>query len=494
MAMIAAGLALSAALIPGPGEVAGLRASLAAAFLSVAVFSLLSSYHEKRVEKTCEDDGRDAPAGTCVDPRRSGTEGAARTKARGTSPRESPGVSDRQEQAGDMSLRLEKLTEAHRDLLAHHRLTKMMLRSSRVDEVYEIFLRGVREGLGFSGAVIGVLGSDGMLSFQGAVDSAGGLTVRIHGGDGRSILARTFWKGDRSLVRSMDLEIHVPEDRQVIGDGPALLFPILPKTGLAGSEFRECRAAGCPDDGRGGERCWIARERLSPQRAAGGRQECVSCALFAPRALLVVRAAPGSRDVLPETLGSVVSLAGEASLALEVVSLYEEAKRMSVTDGLTGLVNYREFYQCVRRELERAKRYRRTISLLMIDLDDFKKFNDSFGHLAGDKALQKVADLLRRNARASDIVARYGGEEFGVIMPESTPSGALMLAERIKTEIANTDFMPQVPGGVHITVSVGIYSNEDGQISEDQFVNFADEAAYLAKNSGKNRVVVKSHA
>jgi diguanylate cyclase (GGDEF)-like protein len=114
--------------------------------------------------------------------------------------------------------------------------------------------------------------------------------------------------------------------------------------------------------------------------------------------------------------------------------------------------------------------------------------------LAGDLALRKISDLLRHCARTTDIVARYGGEEFAVILPESTSSGALMLAERIKTEVAIHNFLPQVPGEVHLTVSIGIYTAEEGAVTEDQIVSYADQAAYSAKDAGKNCVVVKTHA
>jgi diguanylate cyclase (GGDEF)-like protein len=169
-------------------------------------------------------------------------------------------------------------------------------------------------------------------------------------------------------------------------------------------------------------------------------------------------------------------------------------KIMSVTDGLTGLFNHREFYQALRRELERARRYRHTLSLLIIDVDDFKQFNDRYGHPAGDSALRRVAELLKRCARTTDILSRYGGEEFAVILPESTPAGALMVAERMKTEVGGHNFIPNSRYPVHLTVSIGIYSTEDGGVSEDQMVSLADEAAYLAKKSGKNRVVVKAIA
>ncbi len=142
--------------------------------------------------------------------------------------------------------------------------------------------------------------------------------------------------------------------------------------------------------------------------------------------------------------------------------------------------------------MERARRYRHALSLLMIDVDDFKQFNDRFGHPAGDSALRDIATILRRCARATDIIARYGGEEFTVILPESTPAGALMVAERIKSEISAHNFIPSAPKPVCLTVSIGIFNSDSGNVSEDQIVSYADEASYAAKKNGKNQVVVKA--
>jgi diguanylate cyclase (GGDEF)-like protein len=128
----------------------------------------------------------------------------------------------------------------------------------------------------------------------------------------------------------------------------------------------------------------------------------------------------------------------------------------------------------------------------MIDVDDFKRFNDRFGHPAGDFALREISDLLRKVARTTDILARYGGEEFAVILPESTPGGALMVAERIKSEVAGHNFIKNAKEQVYLTVSIGVYSAANGEISEDQIVSLADDASYTAKKSGKNRVVVKA--
>ena len=167
-------------------------------------------------------------------------------------------------------------------------------------------------------------------------------------------------------------------------------------------------------------------------------------------------------------------------------------ERSAITDGLTGLYNRPFFDASLRRELKRARRYGLAFSLVMLDLDDFKLVNDSHGHVVGDEALTRLAEVIRASVREIDVACRYGGEEFAVILPESTPGGALMVAERIKSEIAGYNFIINAIDPVHLTVSIGIYSSQSGNVSEDQMVSFADEASYTAKKSGKNQVVVKA--
>jgi diguanylate cyclase (GGDEF)-like protein len=402
------------------------------------------------------------------------------------------------EQQEVMDQRLEDQRKANQDLFTHHRSTKKMLQSLRTEEVLETFLKGVRDGLGFHGAALGVIDRDGYLVFHEDTDSDGGSLIRIPGWNGNSLLARTIWTNNYLLSLSLNEHTHVLEDRTLLGEGTSFLLPLIRKNGRKCSEVKSCGNVQCSSYPTSNPRCWVehsedctANNHVPPEER---RRACVQCEMFSPIALLALRNRPESRKISRETIVPVVNLANEASLALEMVDLHEQMRKMSITDGLTGLFNHREFYQQLRRELERARRYRHTVSLLIIDVDDFKRFNDRFGHLAGDLALRKIADLLRHCARATDVVARYGGEEFAVILPESTASGALMLAERIKTEVAVHNFLPQVPGEVHLTVSIGIYTAEEGAVSEDQLVGYADQATYSAKDAGKNRVVVKTHA
>jgi diguanylate cyclase (GGDEF)-like protein len=402
------------------------------------------------------------------------------------------------ERQAETDRRLEELEKSNRDLLVHHRCTKKLLQSFRTEEVFETLLKGIRDGLGFHGATLGVLDRDGYLVFNDEADPASGMLYRVPAWSENSLLARTFWTGGHLLYQSIGEHTHVLEDRSLLGDGPAFLVPVLRKHGRRCSEVKSCGNVECSSFLAPNPRCWVEHwsdcvdNRRKPQ--ADRMKECVMCEVFSPVALLAVRSRPESRRVSRDTIVPAVNLVNEASLALELAELHDNMRKMSITDGLTGLFNHREFYQQLRRELERARRYRHTVSLLVIDVDDFKRFNDRFGHLAGDLALRKISDLLRNCARATDIVARYGGEEFAVILPESTAGGALMLAERIKTEVAGCNFLPQAATEIRLTVSIGIYTAEEGAVSEDQMVSYADEAAYSAKHAGKNCVVVKTHA
>ena len=397
-----------------------------------------------------------------------------------------------------MEERIREITEAHKDLHSHHRFTKKMLQSHRPHEVFETLLSGVRDGFGFPWAVLGILDERGDIVFGSTGNGSGSSVIRIPCWDEGSLLARSVWRGNAAILPSLDGQKTCREDRAILGEGPAFLVPVARKPSRKCSDVKACGYCDCPAYKLEDSKCWISgfancrvHKSEDPKEK---RKECVRCEMFAASAILVVRSHPAGRKVCRETTESIITLVKEAAIALELVELNENNRKMSITDGLTGVANHREFYQSLGRELARARRYGHSVSLLMADVDDFKQFNDRFGHLAGDFALRKIADLLSGCVRANDIVARYGGEEFGVILPEATPAGALMLAERIKTEIARHNFLESSGGEGHLTVSIGIYSTNREDATEEKMVKFADEATYLAKNMGKNRVVVKEHA
>lgn len=180
-----------------------------------------------------------------------------------------------------------------------------------------------------------------------------------------------------------------------------------------------------------------------------------------------------------------VNLANQAAIAIENARLY----RYAVTDEMTRLYNHRFFQQRLDEELMRADRYENHVSLLILDVDHFKKFNDTYGHPEGDRVLKTVARLLEKSVREVDIAARYGGEEFVVICPEKNGEGSLVPAERIRSAIENYDF--RIDGkSVPITVSVGVACYPEQARSKAELIQKADYALYYSKSNGRNRATL----
>jgi diguanylate cyclase (GGDEF)-like protein len=183
-------------------------------------------------------------------------------------------------------------------------------------------------------------------------------------------------------------------------------------------------------------------------------------------------------------------LATFAATAIDHAKLHRLTKELARTDGLTGLYNYRHFHERLDEEIQRAHRYQRTLSLIMLDVDNFKHFNDTYGHPVGDVLLKKIAAVIRESIRDVDLASRYGGEEFTVMLPETNTTQALPMAERLRRNIEK-----RTPG------SFGIKSREGARVSlgiacfpwdaqnKDELIRRADEAMYTAKAQGKNRVV-----
>ncbi len=195
-------------------------------------------------------------------------------------------------------------------------------------------------------------------------------------------------------------------------------------------------------------------------------------------------------------------LALQVAAGMRNAKMYTEIESLAITDPLTGLYNYRYFYQRLASEVARSQRYRHPLSVILIDLDDFKSVNDRYGHLAGDRVLREAAQAVRRNIRRYDepvvmkgevdIVSRYGGEEFIVIMPDTPLEGALVCAERLRGIVEKTvgagAGLPYEQGAPRrITGSFGVAAFETGESLEDM-VRRADQAMYRAKEEGKNRV------
>jgi diguanylate cyclase (GGDEF)-like protein len=181
---------------------------------------------------------------------------------------------------------------------------------------------------------------------------------------------------------------------------------------------------------------------------------------------------------------------GQEMLAMEYALLYERTRQIAITDQLTGLYNFGYFLDRLHEEKARAERYQRLLSLIMFDLDHFKHYNDSHGHLAGNEVLKRVGAILQAEAREVDIVARYGGEELVILLPEATRRDATALASRIRARVWETNFenmATQPLGRLSLSAGVATYPVDAGD--ENQLVERADRSLYQAKQEGRNRVV-----
>jgi diguanylate cyclase (GGDEF)-like protein len=167
----------------------------------------------------------------------------------------------------------------------------------------------------------------------------------------------------------------------------------------------------------------------------------------------------------------------------------QRLEQLATVDQLTGLYNHRMFYSTLKNEIMRARRYGRPASLLMIDIDHFKRINDSYGHLAGDRVLERIGRLLKENLRAECSTCRYGGEEFAVILPEIGMEAAFTTAERLREIVAQTSFDNGTPDEIKITVSIGVSAFPESAAAVDELTSAADAALYAAKDAGRNRVV-----
>ena len=184
-------------------------------------------------------------------------------------------------------------------------------------------------------------------------------------------------------------------------------------------------------------------------------------------------------------------LVNQAATSLANARFHAEIERLAVTDGLTGLFNHRHFQERLSHEFDRLGRFEEPISLLLIDIDFFKKINDTYGHPVGDSVLRKVADIIRKTIRTVDIPARYGGEEFAVVLVGTDAGGAMKMAERLRKSVADAKFSSG-RNSFSITISIGISTYTKDIKGKEAFIERADKALYDAKGSGRNRSILWS--
>lgn len=186
-------------------------------------------------------------------------------------------------------------------------------------------------------------------------------------------------------------------------------------------------------------------------------------------------------DISEGQIKLLSSIGNQIAIAISNARLYEETKTSSLYDPLTGIANRRFMQIQLDKSLEAAQRYKQELSVLMIDIDHFKKYNDKYGHSEGDRLLVTVAEILSKEVRRADCVFRYGGEEFLIILPGTGTSSASEVAERLRKAVEH---------GTSVTISLGIASMPSSEVKVDEFVAYADKALYRAKQKGRNRMEI----
>ncbi len=191
----------------------------------------------------------------------------------------------------------------------------------------------------------------------------------------------------------------------------------------------------------------------------------------------------------PDQIRLVETIANQASIAMENAQMFEKMQHLAVTDSLTGLYNRHYFFPFAENEIERSRRYHKELSIILMDIDHFKRVNDSFGHQSGDQTLKMVAEICLEELRKVDVMCRFGGEEFLILLPETPEVEAGKAAKRICEAIAAAR-LPVEGGEIAVTVSMGVASLDDEHEDINALIQTADKALYQAKEAGRNRVEV----
>ncbi len=197
----------------------------------------------------------------------------------------------------------------------------------------------------------------------------------------------------------------------------------------------------------------------------------------------------GGEIYTQEDLHLLVAIASQAAVAIENANLYEETVALTYLDSLTRLYNHSSFQKMLEREMERSKRYQRPLSLVVIDIDDFKPYNDRYGHGTGEEALRTIAQLICAQSRSSDILSRYGGDQFAALLPETESKSANQFADKVR-ESVDAHYFRGEAGDVaeHLTVSAGVAAYPEHARSHVGLLDMALEALFEAKFAGKNTV------
>ena len=216
---------------------------------------------------------------------------------------------------------------------------------------------------------------------------------------------------------------------------------------------------------------------------------CVPLIIFGEKLGVLALDSARKDAFVTDDIQPLESVADICAAAIQNAHNFDRMKQLAYVDGLTGIHNRRYFEMRLVEELERAARFQGRMSLIMLDIDHFKRMNDEFGHLLGDEMLRAVSSILKQQLRKMDMVCRYGGDEFAIVVPETAGESAMRVAEKLRRQV-EAHFFPGVPRPV--TISCGVADYPAHGVTRDEIVAAADSALYLAKQAGRNRVASAS--
>ena len=382
-----------------------------------------------------------------------------------------------------------------RDLAFELLVTKAILRSLHIDQILYVVLSGATsgEGLGFNRGLF-LLADDGQRClrtgmavgpihvkeahriWEDMVEKALTLEALLPVYDAVKDDPNAHQLSRRLRHLSIPLDELAPLAAQCAspeGHGRARIEPMVAKSLLERrpihSRTLELACERPEDDEPVSFRHWWMVPLLTPERIVG---------------MLVVDDAFSDREVSAGMQHLLVALANLSAIAVEKNKLFEEMRALAQVDGLTGLANRRSYEEAIDRLLTQARQTGRTVSLIVIDIDHFKQFNDRHGHLAGDDALRFVAGVFRTAARKTDVIARYGGEEFAILLPDTTHDQAMVVANKLVCAVREQSTASELG---RITVCAGVANSPDGGTDAKRLFEMADAALYRAKNGGRDR-------
>ncbi len=204
--------------------------------------------------------------------------------------------------------------------------------------------------------------------------------------------------------------------------------------------------------------------------------------------ILMVDNLLSQQEIPPEQIPVLAAVAAQLGMAIKNARLFQGVEELSITDSLTGLYLLRYFRQRLKEEFYRAERTHGQLSLMILDIDHFKRINDTYGHQAGDTILTTVAERVLANARKVDLTARYGGDEFVILLPDTSAEEALLLAERLHQAVSSEPVELSNKNSIHLTVSIGVATYPTHAAKIDELIKRADEALYWIKSHGRNRI------